>query len=248
MAPAAGCAVVRRCGVAICGPLTGRPTVGRALAWAGIISCVFWGFWMRTGIAWLPCVVVGGLCVAYLIYAGRRDKRRTTVLPSSIARLAYYSDDTAVAFAWQWRKGRDGRLRILRSDTRSAQSPDDETGGQTCVFDGSDDKFIDGDIQPRRTYHYSLFAADGNGGWSDPICQPVMTYPAAERAAIEATYKGASPGSPYAPGTFHGVGGTTLAASQAIGVGLGGVATDLIFSVASVFAADKTADGWEEIS
>jgi hypothetical protein len=29
---------------------------------------------------------------------------------------------------------------------------------------------------------------------------------------------------------------------------LGGVATGLIFSVASVFAADKAADGWEEIT
>ncbi len=225
--------------------------MGRALAWAGIISCIFWGFWMRTGASWLLLVIVGGVCVAYLIYAGRRDKRRTTVLPSSIERLAFHSDDTAVAFAWQWRKGRERHLRILRSETRSAQNPDDETADQTRVFDGADDKFVDADVQPRRTYHYSLFAADAGGDWSDPICQPVMTYPAAERAAIEASYTGESPGSRYAGAKsrhYSSLDARGTGAAQSIGDDLGGVATDLIFSVASVFAADKTAAGWEEIT
>lgn len=226
--------------------------MGRALAWAGIISCLFWGFWARTGHAWVPFVVVGGLCVAYLIYAGRRDKRRSTTLPQSIERLAFYSDDRTVAFAWKWRRGHEGRVRLLRSDTRSAQSPDDASNGQTRVFDGTDSKAVDNEVLPRQTYHYSLFVEDGNGRWSEPICQPVMTYPQAERAAIEATYEGPPVSSRYADPDhsrhYSSLDAVGIGAAQSIGDSLGGVATDLIFSVASVFAADKTASGWEEIT
>ena len=225
--------------------------MGRALAWAGIIMSCFLGFWARTGHAWVPFVVIGGLSVAYLVYAGRRDKRRSATLPRAIERLAFYSDETVVAFAWNWRRGHEGRVRLLRSDTRSAQSPDAD-GDQTCVFDGTDDKAIDNEVSARRTYHYSLFVEDGRGRWSDPVCQPVMTYPQAERAAIEATYKGPPVGSPYADPDHSRHYSTTdawgLGAAQSIGDALGGVATDVIFSVASVFAADKTASGWEEIT
>ena len=225
--------------------------MGRALAWAGIISCVFWGFWARTGHTWVPFVLVGGLCIAYLIYAGRRDKRRSATLPRSIERLAFYSDETTVAFAWKWRRGHEGRVRLLRSDTRSAQSPD-AANGQTCVFDGADNKAVDNDVLPRRTYHYSLLVEDGNGRWSDPVCQPVMTYPQTERAAIEATYKGPPARSRYADPDhsrhYSHLDAIGVGAAQSIGDSLGGVATDLIFSVASVFATDKTASGWEEIT
>jgi hypothetical protein len=226
-------------------------TVGRALAWAGIISCVFWGFWARTGHAWVPFVVIGGLCVAYLISAARRDRRRSTTLPSPIERLAFYSDDRTVVFAWKWRRGHEGRVRLLRSDTRAAQSPD-TAAGQTCVFDGTDDKAIDDGVLPRRSYHYSLFVSDEDGRWSEPVCQPVLTYPQAERAAIEATLKGPPVTSRYADPDhsrhYSGLDSVGFGAAQSIGDSLGGAATDLIFSVASVFAADKTASGWEEIT
>jgi hypothetical protein len=161
----------------------------RGFAWAGVISCCFWGFWAtHAGLAWVPFAVVGGLCGAYLIFGGRRDKDGSRVLPSSLERLAYFSDETSVALAWKWRRGREGRLRILRSDTRAAQSPDDASNGQTCVFDGSGQTLVvDHDVLSRRTYHYSIFVEDGNGRWSDPIWQPVLTDAQAVRAAIETT-------------------------------------------------------------
>jgi hypothetical protein len=139
-------------------------------------------------------------------------------------------------------------VRVLRSDSRGAHSPDDTSNGQTCVFDGRDDKLIDRDIMPRRSYHYSLFVEGDKGRWSDPICQLVLTYPQAERTAIEATYKGPPPGTLEAESLQRDrpwkLGGPIVG----LGDALGGLATDLIFSAASVFAADKAADGWEEIT
>ncbi len=218
----------------------------RGFAWAGVISCCFLGFWTaHAGLAWVPFALVGGLCGVYLIFGGRRDKDGSRVLPSSLERLAYFSDETSVAFAWKWRRGRESRLRILRPDTRAAQSPEGASNDQTCVFDGSGQTLvIDHDVQSRRTYHYSIFVEDGKGRWSDPICQPVLTDAQAVRAAIEATYDGPQAGSPEAkallrPRPFSTESSTTNE--------IAGAVTNLIFSAASVFAAARPSDGWEEV-
>jgi Flp pilus assembly protein TadB len=73
--------------------------VRRGLAWAGLIWCCFLVVWTSGGLGWVPFLAVGGLCAVYLIYAGRRAKRLQQTLPAAIERLAYRSDDTAVAFA-----------------------------------------------------------------------------------------------------------------------------------------------------
>jgi hypothetical protein len=138
-----------------------------------------------------------------------------------------------------------GGSRILRSDTRAAQSPDDASNGQTCVFDGGGQTLVvDHDVLSRRTYHCSIFVEDGTGHWCDPICQPVLTDAQAVRAAIEKTYDGPPAGSPEAeallrPRPFSRESITTNE--------IAGAVTDLIFSTASVFAAAKPSDGWEEI-
>ncbi len=216
----------------------------RVVAWVGIVSCLFLGFWLRTGHTWVVFVVIGGLCVAYLAVGARHDKKASSVLPASLDRLAYFSDDASVAFAWLWRKGRAGRLRILRSDDRPAESPDAATG-QTPVFDGGDQQqVVDRDVQPHRTYHYTIFVADARGRWSDPIHQPVLTDTPNDREAIEATYNGPPPGSPEAEALLHT---RPFSRESSLTNAVAGVATDLIFSAASVFAADKPSEGWEEI-
>jgi hypothetical protein len=58
-----------------------------------------------------------------------------------------------------------GGSRILRSDTRAAQSPDDASNGQTCVFDGSGQTLVvDHDIFSAA----SVFAAaKPSDGWEE---------------------------------------------------------------------------------
>jgi len=218
----------------------------RGFAWAAVISCCFWGFWAaRAGLAWVPFAVVGGLCVVYLVFGGRSNRDGSRELPSSFERLAYFSDETSVAFAWKWRRGHQRRVRILRSDIRAAQGPDDTSDGQTCVFDGSDQTLVvDHDVLPRRTYHYGLFVEDGKGRWSDPVCQPIFTDAPAIRAAIEKTYDGPPPGSPEAEALLHP---RPFSIESATTNAIAGAVTDLIFSAASVFAGTKASEGWEEI-
>jgi hypothetical protein len=113
------------------------------------------------------------------------------------------------------------------------------------VFDGGDQTLVvDHDVLSRRTYHYSILVEDGEGRWSAPICQPVLTDAQAVRAAIEKTYDGPPAGSPEAnallrPRPFSTESVTTNE--------IAGAVTDLISSAASVFAAAKPSDGWEEI-
>jgi hypothetical protein len=223
--------------------------LARGLAWAGIIWCCFLAFWLRSGFAWAPVAVVGVLCVAFLIFAARHDKRVDRTLPESFARLAYRSDEKAVAFAWLWRRGQQ-RVRVLRSDARGARRHDDAGGDQVCVFDRIGDGFVDDEVAPRRSYHYSLFVEDEDGAWSDPVLQTVLTYPAAERAALEASYAVALPPT-AAERTVRSWRrrrrGPLLGDSQLVDAAAD-VATEAIFAVAGIFARDKPADGWQEIS
>ena len=187
--------------------------------------------------------MVGVLCLAFLVYAGRREKHVARTLPSSLERLAYRTDGASVTFAWLWRRGRQHRLRILRSDTRCARRPDDRAGDQLCVFDRVNDRFVDDGLRPRHTYHYTIFVQDDAGAWSDPILQNVVTLPRADQAELEASDVALeTPGTVSAPLHYGRYGGGMVVDEVA------GLATDAIFAVAGIFARDKTADGWQEIS
>ena len=218
--------------------------LARGLAWAGIIGCCFFAFLLRSGFAWAPFAVVGVLCLAFLIYAGRREKHADRALPASLERLAYRTDGTSVTFAWLWRRGQKQRLRILRSDTRCARRPDDHTGDQLCVFDQVDDRFVDDGLRPRHNYHYSLFVEDDAGAWSDPILQNVVTLPQADQAELEELKDAlGKPGSVSAGPIHYGPFGGGMVVDE-----VAGLATDAIFAVADIFVRDKPADGWHEVS
>ena len=231
--------------------------LARGLAWAGIICCCFFAFLLRSGFAWAPFAVAGVLCAVFLLSPAGHERRVVRTLPESLERLAYRSDERAVAFAWQWQRGRRLRVRILRSDEKGASRHDDEGADQRCVFDKVGDGFVDDQVAPRRSYHYSLFVEDEDGAWSDPVLQTVLTYPPADRAALETTYA-AAPARPVTaeqalrgysgPGGYprYGIRGPLLGDSQLVD-DAADVATDAIFAVADAFAHDEPADGWQEI-
>ncbi len=148
-----------------------------------------------------------------------------------------------MTFAWLWRRGHQQRLRILRSDTRCARRPDNRAGDQLCVFDRVDDRFVDDDLRPRYTYHYTLFVQDDAGAWSDPILQNVVTLSQADQAELKASDDAlGTTGTVSVPLHYGRYGGGMVVDDAA------GLATDAIFAVAGVFARDKPADGWQEIS
>ena len=225
--------------------------VWQALAWAGVVWCVFfawWASWMRGSLSWIPFAGGAVLCLGYLVFARRRQRQMDRSLPRALRRLAYRSDETYVAFCWLWRDG-PGRMRILRSDERSAAAADD-AAGQVCVYDGEDDRFVDAGVEPHRTYHYSLFAGDAAGGWAEPVLQLVMTFSRTDRTSLQPKVAVVPPGAGTGGGGRVGyhVWTPRLLVADAIADGVAGAATDLIFAAASVFAADKAADGWEEIT
>lgn len=237
--------------------------MARRLAWGGIVVGGLGALLTHAGAGWVPFAAVAAFCAAYLPLRSRRDRRRASALPPSVARLAYRGEGSLVAFVWQWRHGEERRMRILRSENHGAHDARDAevgetSGGQRCVFDGRDNQFVDRDVATRHTYHYSLFAEEAAGGWSAPVYQPVTTVSQPERAALEAAE--------MAPAVREGsehltaardAGSGLLVASDMSGTPRGdaldrtglvaGMATDAIFSLASVFAHDKAADGWVEI-
>jgi hypothetical protein len=235
--------------------------VFRALAWAGLVIAAAVLFLDRTATAAVACGVIAAASGTMLLFARRRRRSLFGSLPPALKRLAYRSDETAVAFAWQWRRRRGGRLRILRSDACGTSDPNDTSmEGQTCVYDGAGDQLVDRDILPRAAYHYSIFAQDGAGHWSMPVHQEVLTMSPADRAAIEATLMQPDEDVAYAArrdvlatsitpdpladphGLVQSRGGAYI-----ISDAVSGLATDALFAVADVFTRDKPDDGWEEI-
>ncbi len=221
--------------------------LARGVAWGAIFWCAFLAFWTRAaGLAWVPFAVLAVLCVVFLVLSGRRERRAGKSLPRGVKRLAYRSDETYVAFCWLWHRGQPRRMRVLRSDEHAAAAAD-EAEGQTCVYDGGDDRFVDDGVAPRRTYHYSLFVANAAAGWAEPVCQSVMTYSQADQVSLESQ-------SPAPPLTREQANAAELMMALRRGPdclltdSVAGVATDLIFAAASVFAGDKAADGWQEIT
>ena len=214
----------------------------QGLAWAGIIWCAFLAFWLRSGFGWAACAVGAALCIAYLVSTARHARRLDRALPAALDRLAFCSTETYVAFAWRWHGRRGGRLRILRSEEHGARDPDDTRGGQVVVFDGEGDTFVDNAVQARRQYTYTIFAQQGRAGWAEPVRQVVLTYAKEERESIEESEKGRYTGPAWTDPAFTRRGENPFIDAAA------GVATDLIFAAASVFAGDKAADGWQEIT
>jgi hypothetical protein len=234
----------------------------RGLAWGGIVVGGLGALLTYAGPAWVPFGLVAALSAGGLVVQTRLDRRRASALPPSVARLAYRGDDSFVAFVWQWRHGEERRMRILRSETHGAHDAHDAEvgealGGQRCVFDGRDNRFVDRDVAARRTYHYSLFAEEAAGCWSAPVYQPVTMVSQSERAAFEAAEEAPAVREGGHGTAARGAGSGLLVASDMSGTPLGdaldrtgliaGMATDAVFSLASVFAHDKAADGWVEI-
>jgi hypothetical protein len=218
------------------------------------------------------CVAVACACVAWILLSSRRDRRSVSGLPRSLGRLAYRSDETAVAFVWRWRRRRQKRLRILRSASRGSESVGGDAGtDQTSVFDGFGDQVLDRDVKPRQTYYYSFFVEEDRGRWSHPVHQTVLTLSPEDQAQIEASFESPKWVDPREwVGDERDVLATRLAAdpltdphgvdveraltmgqsAEAVIVGsaLGAVATDAIFAVAEIFAKRRPADGWQEIT
>ena len=210
----------------------------------------------------LVLLCIAGVSLAGLVGVAARRRSRARTLPSQLARLAYRSDEQAVAFVWQWRGRREHRLRILRSEVSSAGGADEGVAGaQTLVYDGSGEEVVDDGVAPRRAYHYSLFVGTASGGWSTPVRVYVLTLSRPERLAIEASYA-ARPGEvlaarrgaalsglmvPDPVGDPHGVqwsrGGASL-----LGDALGGLATDAILTATEVFAGRRPDDDWEDVT
>jgi hypothetical protein len=215
---------------------------------------------------------VCGLDPPVILLSSRHDRRSVSGLPCSLGRLAYRSDETAVAFVWRWRRRHEKRLRILRSANRGSESVGGDAGtDQTSVFDGFGDQVIDRDVKPRQTYYYSFFVEEDRGRWSHAVHQTVLTFSPEDQAQIEASYESPRWVDPREQmGDGRDVLATTLVAdpltdphgvdveraramgesAEAVIVGsvLGAVATDAIFAVAEILAGKKPADGWQEIT
>ena len=243
----------------------------RAIAWAVIFSCFLLAWLEQSRMIRVGCVAVACACVVWILLSFRHDRRFASGLPRSLARLAYRSDETAVARVWRWRHRRQKRLRILRSVTRGSKSVAGDAGtDQTSVFDGFGDQVIDRDVKPRQTYYYSFFVEEDRGRWSQPVHQTVLTLSPEDQAQIEASFESPKWVHPrehagdgrdvlatrLAPDPLtdpHGVDverGLVMGESgEAVIVGsvLSAVATDAIFAVAEIFAGKKPADGWQEI-
>ncbi len=214
------------------------------------------------GAAALVLLVLAAAGAVTLLLTAWRSKQRLRVLPKGLDRLAWRSDETAVALAWRFARGRDRRVRILRSECGFARVPD---GGsdrdQITVFDGKGDQVIDSDVRPRRTYFYTFFVEPHEV--SHVVRMEIPTLSAEARAAIEATYaprpytpRGARyifiPDGPCDPVDEPGSvsswrAGTTHGASL-VGEVLGGLVTDAVFTVADLFVGDDPPDGWVEVT
>jgi hypothetical protein len=244
----------------------------RAVAWAVIIAC-FPVAWVEQSLPILVgCIVVACTCVVWILLSSRHDRRQADGLPRSLARLAYRSDETAVAFVWRWRHRRDKRLRILRSVTRGSKSVGGDAGtDQTSVFDGFGDQVIDRDVTPRQTYYYSFFVEEDRGRWSQPVHETVLTLAPDDQAQIEASFE--SPrwadarehagderdvlGTRLAPDPLTDPHGVDVERARAmgddgvaviVGSALAAVATDAVFAVADIFVGRKPGEGWREIT
>ena len=179
---------------------------------AFVLSCMLLVI-AHHGTAALVLLVLAVAGAATLLLTAWRRKRLMRALPKGLDRLAWRSDETAVALAWRFTRGRDRRVRILRSERGFARVPDGGSGrDQVTVFDGEGDQVIDRDVRPRRTYFYT-FVVDPPEA-SHVVRMEIPTLSAEARAAIEATYasrpytpRGASyifiPGGPCDPSTIR---------------------------------------------
>jgi len=193
--------------------------------------------------------------VAVRLLLRRRDRHLASARPEELERLAWWSSETAVAFMWRFRRGRETRVSITRSEQGPAGSSGDAGHDRLVVFDAVGDRAVDRDVLPRRTYVYSISvvrAADVPA----VVRLEIPTLSPKDRAAIDATL---SPSAGPLPSAFTpevsrdgacygGIGYQTIGAAAAAGDILGGFATDALFAVADVFLRDRPPDGWVEVT
>lgn len=176
------------------------------------------------------------------------DRGHASVLPKELARLAWRSDETAVAFIWRFRRGRETRVRILRSEEGYADRRKSTGHDQTVVFDAQGDQAVDRHVQPRRTYFYS-FLVERPVGRPTIVRLEIPTLSPEERRQIEATHDGPEVLWGYQrdglwTASHHG----RMSPSAAVlGEILGGIATEAVFAVAELFAGERLPEEWVEV-
>lgn len=202
---------------------------------------------VAAGVSLVAVVVL--LCWEAVIRAV--DRSRARVLPKELERLAWRSDETAVAFIWRFRRGRESRVRILRSEEGYADRRKSTGHDQTVVFDAQGDQAVDRHVQPRRTYFYS-FLVERPAGRPAIVRLEIPTLSPEERRQIEATHDGPEVLWDYqrdglTTSVWHGWGGSRTASAAVLGEILGGIATEAVFAVAELFAGERLPEDWVEV-
>jgi hypothetical protein len=93
-----------------------------------------------------------------------------------VRRLHVSSTERSVLFAWDYPGSTLLQVRILRSQTSPAASPDDAAvpgGEQRIVYEGDTGSFRDLDVTARAVYHYAVFARAEGDEWTRWACRSV---------------------------------------------------------------------------
>jgi hypothetical protein len=162
-----------------------------ALLWAGVIFGVFglWAAHAAGGGAVATFLISAVLCAVGLIVraSNARDLSRTT--PEELSRVWYRVSAASVAMRWRWCGGVAMRVRVLRSEQRSASSPHETGSDQALIYEGSGDHVLDDGVEARTTYHYTMWVTTDEGAWTDPVRLLLTPMEATELKHIESTYE-----------------------------------------------------------
>ena len=206
-------------------------------------------FWMgvhpvAAGVSLAAAVVLLG----WEALLGAFDRGHARVLPKELERLAWRSDETAVAFIWRFRRGREYRVRILRSEEGYADRRKSTGHDQTVVFDAQGDQALDPYVQPRRTYFYS-FLVERTVGRPAIVRLEIPTLSPEERRQIEATLDGPEVLWGYQRDGLRTAShyGRMSPSAAVLGEILGGIATEAVFAVAELFAGERLPEDWVEV-
>lgn len=218
-----------------------------------------------------------GVAIAALIVLPFRRRRIDAALPRELSRVAYKVTESSIAFAWKWR-GAPTRMRILKSELRAAANADEHLTApdQHLIYDGCEDGWVDAGVRARTEYRYTLFAADRDGAWREPIRLRLAALPLSDQVYQETnerlgTYREKGSGAVAAPrdgerrdalgmqivsdpiGDPHGV---DVQRAQMLGEAaplaiagdvLGGIVTDAIFATADLLKGQPKDNGWREV-
>jgi hypothetical protein len=92
------------------------------------------------------------------------DHRLETTTDVRVRRLRMATGDGYVAFGWDYPGSTLLEVRILRSGSGCAESPD-AVGDQRVVYDDVGGSFRDTGLDPGARYHYTVFARHPGGEW-----------------------------------------------------------------------------------